>query len=433
MKTILLIVLCFCLFPCDASVLNDSIQPQGHVNSDGYIYFLDGNAVDKQYILYHQDSIGCSAGFETTRDAIFLSNGMYQAPAVICYSLNKNKNLRMYHINGKISEEYNGEYVRLYKMQGDTLLLSMDVAKVEDGKFYFEGNESNKDFALLMVGYGKEKVLTAEAVLEAGDIEISLDTISCVQGTYYNDLYDSICSKANKAVARMFGTHETIAEADSLANCAYALICNLMKENCTNVAGQKFIKEYKQDLHVEYDLILDVYNHIEKSYQNNSWLTRKELQIIKRIKEANEKSKQLLQSRYIDIELVTPEGEAKHLSEYVGKSDYLFVDFWASWCAPCRDEIPDIKNVYEAYNSKGLEVINISLDTVKKQWLTSLDKLDMPWRQFVLPKNSGVQKLYGFSTIPYNVLIDRMGTIMMVNVKAYQLEQILSKLEEFKK
>ena len=91
------------------------------------------------------------------------------------------------------------------------------------------------------------------------------------------------------------------------------------------------------------------------------------------------------QEKFIDIELITPEGERKWLSEYVGHSKFLFIDFWASWCGPCIADIPKIKQVYEKYKNKGLEVLSISMDTSNKSWTIAMDKADMPWRQFVLP------------------------------------------------
>ena len=83
------------------------------------------------------------------------------------------------------------------------------------------------------------------------------------------------------------------------------------------------------------------------------------------------------QEKFIDIELITPEGERKWLSEYVGHSKFLFIDFWASWCGPCIADIPKIKQVYEKYKDKGLEVLSISMDYSNKSWTIAMDKVDM--------------------------------------------------------
>ena len=102
-------------------------------------------------------------------------------------------------------------------------------------------------------------------------------------------------------------------------------------------------------------------------------------------KDEEEQRRHMQLEKFIDIELITLEGERKWLSEYVGHSKFLFIDFWASWCGPCIADIPKIKQVYEKYKDKGLEVLSISMDYTNKSWTIAMDKVDMPWRQFVLP------------------------------------------------
>ena len=74
-------------------------------------------------------------------------------------------------------------------------------------------------------------------------------------------------------------------------------------------------------------------------------------------------------------------GEIKQLSDYVGKGKYVLIDFWASWCGPCRNEMPNVKAAYEKYASKGFEVISISIDKKQKAWRTAIEELGMNWTQ----------------------------------------------------
>ena len=90
-------------------------------------------------------------------------------------------------------------------------------------------------------------------------------------------------------------------------------------------------------------------------------------------KDEEEQRRHMQLEKFIDIELITLEGERKWLSEYVGHSKFLFIDFWASWCGPYIADIPKIKQVYEKYKDKGLEVLSISMIIVIRvgllQWI----------------------------------------------------------------
>ena len=107
----------------------------------------------------------------------------------------------------------------------------------------------------------------------------------------------------------------------------------------------------------------------------------------------------------------------------------LFVDFWASWCSPCRADIPHIKEVYEKYKDKGLNVLAISFDSNKAAWKSALKKLKMPWEQLIEVNgtNSDLAKAYQIYGIPYGILLDSEGTIIAVRLHAQSLEEFLLK------
>ena len=100
----------------------------------------------------------------------------------------------------------------------------------------------------------------------------------------------------------------------------------------------------------------------------------------------------------------------------------LFVDFWASWCSPCRADIPHIKEVYEKYKDKGLNVLAISFDSNKAAWKSAVKKLKMPWEQLI--ELNGTNSDLG---IPYGILLDSEGTIIAVRLHAQSLEEFLLK------
>ncbi len=94
------------------------------------------------------------------------------------------------------------------------------------------------------------------------------------------------------------------------------------------------------------------------------------------------------------------------------KGKVLLIDFWASWCGPCRAEIPHLKKVYEKYSRNDVEFLSVSIDKGESEWKKALSQENMPWTQVLAPKSgSEVSRLYQFSGIPFLVIIDKEGKI----------------------
>lgn len=132
-----------------------------------------------------------------------------------------------------------------------------------------------------------------------------------------------------------------------------------------------------------------------------------------------------------DFTLPTNKGGVFTLSQLHGK--YVLLDFWASWCAPCRAANPTLINVYKQFHSKGLQVVQVSLDNNKNQWLQAIEKDELqPWIHVSDLKywDSPVAKLYGVQAIPSNFLIDPDGKIIAQNLQGddlfHTLEQIIA-------
>ncbi len=128
---------------------------------------------------------------------------------------------------------------------------------------------------------------------------------------------------------------------------------------------------------------------------------------------------------YTDFTAVTPEGEELSLSQLVGQTDFVLVDFWASWCGPCRRLIPVLKEIYAGQPRERLQIFSCSVDEDKEGWLTALEQEQMPWPQAREDAEHICADLYGVQYIPFTVLIDKKGQIIAVNPDEADLEIIL--------
>ncbi|PKQ69404.1 hypothetical protein BZG01_00250 [Labilibaculum manganireducens] len=128
-----------------------------------------------------------------------------------------------------------------------------------------------------------------------------------------------------------------------------------------------------------------------------------------------------------EFTLANREGKIFNSSELIEGKKYILIDFWASWCGPCRREIPNLKHMYELYASKGLQIISISKDEDRAAWLKALDKEKMAWPNLLNEK--GVDDLYFVKTIPAIFLVDAStGKVMDDKLRGEALDQKLEEL-----
>ncbi|MNE72404.1 Thiol-disulfide oxidoreductase ResA [compost metagenome] len=119
------------------------------------------------------------------------------------------------------------------------------------------------------------------------------------------------------------------------------------------------------------------------------------------------------------------DGKLVKLSSF--KGNYLLLDFWASWCGPCRKENPTVVKAYDNYKAKGFTVLGVSLDAKEADWRKAVKEDGMPWVQLLNDKEAGVNRLYEIKAIPANFLLDPLGKIIATNLRGPALEQALQK------
>lgn len=128
-----------------------------------------------------------------------------------------------------------------------------------------------------------------------------------------------------------------------------------------------------------------------------------------------------------EFTVVNKDGKEMKLNELIQGKQYILIDFWASWCGPCRKEIPNLKKQYELYKDKGFEIISISIDKDSKAWEKALQEEKLTWPNFRDIKEN-ISALYKVKAIPTMYLIDQNGTMVAENARGKELDKKLTEL-----
>jgi thiol-disulfide isomerase/thioredoxin len=128
-------------------------------------------------------------------------------------------------------------------------------------------------------------------------------------------------------------------------------------------------------------------------------------------------------------ELKTDQKKSMKLSDLRGQ--IVLIDFWASWCGPCRRENPNVVQTYEKYKNDGFTIVSVSLDTDAQKWINAIEQDHLSWPNHISDLggwNSKVAQMYKVSSVPFTVLIDREGRIIKTNLRGPALEEELKRI-----
>ena len=282
----------------------------------------------------------------------------------------------------------------------DRYFENVDSANIENGKFKFNSKVELPEVYGLSLDQSGNSYLV---FLDKGNITVDLDSArnysnSVTKGSELQDLYLDY------------------------------------RKNARSINISDFIKSHPKSLVAVYALYRDYsYRMSTEDIKSNLSLLDKSLQetpyagILKDLLNTYQVVK--IGNRAPNFHITDINGKNVQLKDYIGKG-YLLLDFWASWCGPCRKENPNVVKTFRTFKDKGFDILAVSLDKSRDAWVKAIhdDKLNYNHVSELKYWNSEAAKLYGVRSIPGNFLIDKNGIIVAKNLRGDQLSEVLEQL-----
>lgn len=320
--------------------------------------------------------------------------------------------------------------------------LPIDSCIAVNDSFCFKGNYQEKGF--FSIDTGGTHNYWFSFLRDTGTLYIRghIDTIykAIVEHSIENKNYKDFISKYEDRIWQMFDIAQDSAWAtgeryDTVIMRVYDETKRFHKEQMLSYI-ERFIKQnpdnfYSAYLLVRYGFFLDsktakkLYRLLSKSLQMNSALQAFRVRM-------NIDEKKIKGGDYI-IDFILKDATDKLINTKQFKGKYMILNFWASWCIPCRQEMPELISLYKKYHSSGFEIVSVSLDINKEKWLKAIKETGIPWINVSDLKGSGsvVINTYDALTIPKNVLVNKSGKIITDDLKKAEMSEILKSIFGF--
>jgi thiol-disulfide isomerase/thioredoxin len=302
--------------------------------------------------------------------------------------------------------------------------------KAEAGRLTFTGSVNVPCFANLKIGdqFSKQFVVSNQKIL----VELDPETleISSIKAGYQQQIKEKYDQDMNPIMQEMRLQYNQMSALDQEST-EYAELRS-RQENLSKQAQtiQITIIEEHPDAIVAPYALWSIYGRMEESEAirllnliDPSLSEQAQYAFIEPTIRAWERSP--LGSMLPDMSQSTPEGETISLSDYRGK--YLLIDFWASWCAPCRAVNPEMLELYNKYHAHGLEMLGVSLDRNAEDWKLAIEQDSLIWDHVsdLMYWDNEISRYFGINSIPYTILVDPDGRIIAKKLHVQELENKL--------
>lgn len=314
-----------------------------------------------------------------------------------------------YSIVGKTTNIPSGTKAILEHIEGGSRPVPIDTATVEeDGSFEMTGSFNSEGIGRIKMG--RTNVLT---VLNNANYLVEVDGRD-PRGTTVTG--NSAAEQASDLISKLQAREATTDYLKNLADTSSNLFVSYLAVN--NLRAGENLESYEK-----------LYKRFQNELPDDAITKNFAEQIEKEKVKALANKATAIGAQAQEIKAPNTVGQEIALSSLRGK--IVFIDFWASWCGPCRRENPTVVAAYKKYKNQGFEVYSVSLDNNKERWLKAIEKDNLIWDSHVseLKKwNSQAAAAYGVTSIPSTFLIDQEGKIIGKNLRGHQLENKLKEI-----
>lgn len=345
-------------------------------------------------------------------------------------------NTNTYQLKGSVTDaKWNGQKVLLYGISEATGLVAIDSTVVEKNAFNLKGKVDTTGWYVLMIQNNGAQPIYKDFYV-GGKLECAVkDNKIRISGSKVNDAYQAFEDQYTVMTAELIKLDELVKanpqdeNAKNAFNASYATFLKSFRElskktileNMANPLGIHIFQAALSSL--EPSDLEAILAKASPEFLNDGTvkMVKAQLDVSKNVQEG---------SKCPDLKMMAPDGVQVSLSQFIGKGNYVLIDFWASWCSPCMKELPNVLECYKLYHPKGFDIVGVSLDEDAAAWKGAIEKFQIPWHHMsdLAGWKSQAVTVFSFSGIPHTVLVDPNGTIVAKNLRGEELKAKLAEL-----